>query len=71
MSGPPLCITKIAGEPKFGDHLSVYKWEEDSQSGRPGRIMETLIRSLKYEEVYLKAYADGREARAGIGAYLD
>jgi putative transposase len=30
-----------------------------------------LWRSLKYEEVYLKAYMDGREARAGIGVYLD
>ena len=26
--------------------------------------------SLKYEEVHLKAYADGREARAGIGAWV-
>ena len=26
-----------------------------------------LGRSLKYEEVYLKGYADGREAKAGIG----
>ena len=26
--------------------------------------------SLKYEEVHLKAYADGREARAGIGAWI-
>jgi putative transposase len=28
-------------------------------------------RSIKYEEVYLKAYQNGSEARAGIGAYLD
>jgi hypothetical protein len=34
-------------------------------------FIERLWRSLKYEEVYLKAYADGREARVGIGAYLD
>jgi putative transposase len=34
-------------------------------------FIERLWRSLKYEEVYLKAYADGREARASIGAYLD
>ena len=27
-------------------------------------------RSLKYEEVYLRAYAGGREARAGIGGYF-
>jgi putative transposase len=34
-------------------------------------FIERLWRSLKYEEVYLKAYMDGREARAGLGAYLD
>jgi putative transposase len=34
-------------------------------------FIERLWQSLKYEEVYLKAYTDGREARAGIGAYLD
>ena len=27
-------------------------------------------RTIKYEEVYLKAYQNGIEARAGIGAYL-
>ncbi len=25
---------------------------------------------MKYEEVYLKAYQDGRDARAGIGNYF-
>jgi putative transposase len=29
---------------------------------------EGLWRSLKYEDVDLKGYADGREARAGIAA---
>ena len=33
-------------------------------------FMERLWRSLKYEEVYLKAYADGREARSQIGEYF-
>jgi hypothetical protein len=28
-------------------------------------------RSIKYEEVYLKAYQNGSEARRGIGAYLE
>ena len=46
-----------------------------SMDGR-GRFMdnifiERLWRSIKYEEVHLKAYADGREARAGIGAWMD
>ena len=33
-------------------------------------FVERLWRSLKYEEVHLKAYADGGEARAWIGRYL-
>jgi putative transposase len=45
-----------------------------SMDGR-GRFMdnifiERLWRSIKYEEVHLKAYADGREAWAGIGAWM-
>lgn len=33
-------------------------------------FIERLWRSLKYEDVYLKGYADGREARAGIAAWF-
>jgi putative transposase len=33
-------------------------------------FIERLWRSLKYEDVYLKGYADGREARNGIGAWI-
>ena len=33
-------------------------------------FVERLWRSIKYEEVYLKAYKDGTEAKQGIGAYL-
>ncbi len=33
-------------------------------------FVERLWRSLKYEEAHLKAYADGREARAGISAWV-
>ena len=33
-------------------------------------FIERLWRSLKYEEVYLKAYAQVPEARVGIGSYL-
>ena len=45
-----------------------------SMDGR-GRFMdnifiERLWRSIKYEEVHLKAYADGREARAGIDSWM-
>jgi putative transposase len=45
-----------------------------SMDGR-GRFMdnifiERLWRSIKYEEIHLKAYTDGREARAGIGSWM-
>ena len=33
-------------------------------------FIERLWRSLKYEDVYLKGYADGREARAGIASWM-
>src|SRR5271170_4886296 len=47
---------------------------EISMDGR-GRFMdnifiERLWRSIKYEEVHLKAYADGCEARSGIGSWM-
>jgi putative transposase len=34
-------------------------------------FIERLWRTVKYEEVYLKAYRDGSEARVGIGAYFN
>jgi putative transposase len=34
-------------------------------------FVERLWRSLKYEEVYLNAYASVAEAKAGIGAWLN
>ncbi len=33
-------------------------------------FIERLWRSLKYEDVYLKGYADGLEARTGIGEWI-
>jgi putative transposase len=33
-------------------------------------FIERLWRSLKYEDIYLKGYADGREAKAGIRAWI-
>jgi putative transposase len=33
-------------------------------------FVERLWRSLKYEEVHLKAYANGLEARIGIGQWF-
>jgi putative transposase len=34
-------------------------------------FIERLWRSLKHEDVYLKGYADGREARHGIAAWVE
>jgi putative transposase len=34
-------------------------------------FIERLWRSLKHEDVYLKGYGDGREARAGIGEWIN
>ena len=34
-------------------------------------FIERLWRSIKYEEIHLKAYADGREARSGIGSWMN
>ena len=38
---------------------------------RDNVFVERLWRSLKYEEVYLRAYDSVSEARASIGRYLD
>jgi transposase-like protein len=48
--------TRIVGvrQPRFMDNI----------------FIERLWRSIKYEEVHLKAYADSREARAGIGSWM-
>jgi putative transposase len=34
-------------------------------------FVERLWRSMKYEDIYLRAYASVPEARAGIGRYFD
>ncbi len=32
-------------------------------------VVERMLRTVKYEEVYLKAYSNGREAKDGLEAY--
>ena len=34
-------------------------------------FIERLWRSLNHEDIYLKHYADGHEAKAGISAWVD
>src|ERR1700730_13805618 len=50
-------------------------WRDDQHGPHKGRYMdnifvERLWRSLKYEEVYLNAYATVAEAKIGVGAWL-
>jgi putative transposase len=44
---------------------------DDKGSWRDNVFVERLWRSVKYEEVYLRAYDSVGEARASIGRYLD
>jgi putative transposase len=46
--------TSMDGKGRYGDNLFVQR----------------LWRTVKYEEVYLKVYQDGRKARIGIGDYF-
>jgi putative transposase len=34
-------------------------------------FIERLWRSVKYEDIYLRAYENGRELQAGLTRYLD
>jgi putative transposase len=34
-------------------------------------FIERLWRSLKHEDIYLKGYADGREAKVGISSWME
>ncbi len=38
---------------------------------RDNVFVERLWRTIKYEEVYLRAYASVSEARASLGRYID
>jgi len=43
---------------------------DGKRSYNDNQFIERLWRTVKYEEVYLKAYQDGREARIGLGDYF-
>ena len=47
---------------------SAFRWT--AVVGYDNIFIERLWCSMKHEDVYLKGYADGREARAGIGAWI-
>ena len=59
-------------------YLSIQALEQGIQVSMDGKgrypdnvLVERLWRSVKYEEVYLKAYETGTEARNGIDVYLN
>jgi putative transposase len=75
-SAPPVrALARAQGSPfTSDDFIGVLKKSQIKISGK-GRCMdnvfvERLWRSLKYEEVYLHAYASVSEAKSGIGAWL-
>ena len=74
---------KLSGLFAIGDHLkrlsetAVLHREQIAISmdgkgrWRDNVFVERLWRLVKYEEIYLNAYASVPQARAGIGRYLD
>jgi len=59
-----------------GDHVLIREQPplrrmEFSEATRNNVFVERLWRSVKYEEVYLRAYDSVSDARASIGRYLD
>ena len=52
----------------------ITSWKAQLEGGAAdvfGPVVERLWRSVKYEEVYLRAYEGVSDARASIGRYLD
>ena len=47
------------------------RWMDNVFADAALRVIERLWRSLKHEDVYFKGYADGREAKAGIAAWME
>ncbi len=59
-----LAFTKILKDGKIAISM------DGKGAWRDNVFVERLWRSIKYEEIYLKAYASVPEARAGIGRYI-
>ena len=76
--GQPEIFNTDQGSQFTSDAFTGMLLEQDIQVSMDGKgryldniFVERLWRSVKYEEVYLKAYQNGTEARKGIDAYLD
>ncbi len=76
--GQPEIFNTDQGSQFTSDAFTGVLRDQDIQISMDGKgryldniFVERLWRSVKYEEVYLKAYQNGTEARKGIDAYLD
>ncbi len=76
--GRPTIFNTDQGSQFTGEAFTATLLEHDIQISMDGKgcyldniFVERLWRSVKYEEVYLKAYEGVGEARTGLGAYLD
>jgi putative transposase len=75
--GKPEIFNTDQGSQFTGDSFTRLLKEHDVRISMDGKgsyndnlFIERLWRTVKYEEVYLKAYADGREARISLGEYF-
>jgi putative transposase len=76
--GRPQILNTDQGGQFTSDAFTRMLLEHDIRIGMDGKgrymdniFVERLWRSVKYEEVYLKAYEGVPEAKAGLGAYID
>jgi len=75
--GRPDIFNTDHGAQFTGESFTGYLKQHGVKSSMDGKgrysdnlFIEWLWRTVKYEEVYLKAYQDGRDAGAGIGNYF-
>jgi len=75
--GAPVIFNTDQGSQFTSETFTSVLKSHDIQISMDGRgrwmdnvFIERLWRSVKYEEVYLKAYANGREARANLAGYF-
>jgi putative transposase len=59
-----------SGHPLCADRTRLFSISSRWWTGRAAPCFQRLWRSLKYEDIYLKGYADGREAKAGIALWF-
>ena len=72
VSGPCVAATLRARAVGNVDaHRETASSRSPGRTGRDNVFVERLWRSVKYEEVYLRAYDSVSEARASLGRYLD